>query len=249
MAGHSHWAGIKHKKALVDKKRGKLWSKLARNIIVAARAGGGDPAANLALRYAIDKAKDANMPNDTIDRAVKRGSGDLDGENYEQVVYEGYGPAGVAVMAPCLTDNRNRTASEMRKIFEKGGGSLGTTGCVAWMFEKKGLLTVATNKVTEDKLVEVVLDAGTDDITTEADVFEITCPPDAFQAVKDALAAAEVPTELAEISMIPQSTVKIEGDQARKMLTLMEALEDQDDTQDVYANFDIPDEVLAQATE
>jgi len=249
MSGHSHWAGIKYKKALIDKKRGKLWSKLARNVIVAARAGGGNPEANLALRYAIDKARDANMPNDTIGRAIKRGTGELGGVTYEQVVYEGYGPGGVAVMAVCLTDNRNRTASEMRKAFEKVGGSLGTSGCVAWMFEKKGLVTVSSEAAGEDQLMEVVLEAGAEDIRQEGKIYEIICPPDDFQAVKDALAGAKITTEIAEIAMIPQSTVKLEGEQARRMVRLMDTLEDQEDTQDVYANFDVPESLLAEVSE
>lgn len=244
MAGHSHWAGIKHKKAAIDKKRGKLWSKLARNIIVAARAGGGNPEMNLALRYAIDKAKDANMPNDTIDRAIKRGTGELDGTSFDPIVYEGYGPGGAAVMVACLTDNRNRTAAEVRKAFETRGGSLGATGCVAWIFNQKGLITVPVEKTTEDNLMEITLDAGAEDIKREGEVFEIYCELSEFEAVKKALAEAELATEMAEISMIPQSTVKLEGDEARKMLVLMETLEDLDDTQDVYSNFDIPEEII-----
>ncbi len=247
MAGHSHWAGIKHKKAAIDKKRGKIWSKLARNIIMAARSGGGDPATNLPLRYAIEKAKDANMPNDTISRAIKRGTGEIEGASYEEVVYEGYGPGGVAVLAPALTDNRNRTASEVRKIFEKHGGSLGGTGCVAWMFEQKGLIIVSGNDVTEDKLMEIVLEAGAEDIKQEGEMFEIYSPTETFEDVKKALKDAGIETQVAEITMIPQSTVKLEGEQAKKMLDLMEALEDNDDIQNVYANFDMPEEIFAQA--
>jgi len=248
MSGHSHWSSIKHKKAAVDKKRGKLWSKLARNVIVAARSGGGDPNMNLSLRYAIDKAKEANMPNDTIDRAVKRGSGEQDGSSFEEVTYEGYGPGGVAVMVICLTDNRNRTAPELRKVFETRGGALGSTNCVAWMFDKKGLLTVSAKNVSEDKLMDVALEAGAEDIKQEGDLFEIYCPPSEFQQVKHALTEAGIATELAEISMIPQTTVKLQADDAKKTLALMEGLEDLDDTQNVYANFDIPEDILAEAS-
>jgi len=247
MAGHSHWSSIKHRKAAVDTRRGRLWSKLIRNVIVAAKTGGGSPDANLSLRYAIDKAKQANVPNDTIDRAIKKGTGEIEGEQYEEVVYEGYGPGGVAVMAVCLTDNRNRTGPEIRKIFESRGGSLGSTGCVAWMFEQKGLITVSTTDTDEDRLLEIALEAGAEDLKQEGEEFEIYCPPGEFEAVKNAITAAEIPIQLAEISMIPQSTVKLEGDQAKKIMDLMETLEDHDDTQNVYANFDVPEEVMAEA--
>jgi len=247
MAGHSHWAGIKHKKAVIDARRGRLWSKLARNIIVAARNGGGDPDTNLALRYAIDKARDANMPNDTIDRAIKRGTGELEGSSFEEVLYEGYGPGGVAVMVQCLTDNRNRTAAEIRKIFEVRGGSLGGTNCVAWIFDKKGMFIIPADKITEEQLMEVVLEAGAEDITQEGNQFTVTCQVGDFEQVKQALKDAEIETEVAEISMIPQSTVKLDAEQGKKMLQLMEALEEQDDTQNVYANFDVPEEVMAEA--
>jgi len=247
MAGHSHWSSIKHRKAAVDTRRGRLWSKLIRNVIVAAKTGGGNPESNLSLRYAIDKAKQANVPNDTIDRAIKKGTGEIEGEQYEEVVYEGYGPGGVAVMAVCLTDNRNRTGPEIRKIFESRGGSLGSTGCVAWMFEQKGLITVSTTDTDEDRLLEIALEAGAEDLKQEGEEFEIYCPPGEFEAVKNAITAAEIPIQLAEISMIPQSTVKLEGDQAKKIMDLMETLEDHDDTQNVYANFDVPEEVMAEA--
>lgn len=245
MAGHSHWAGIKHKKAANDAKRGKVWSKLARIIIVAARNGGGDPSANLALRYAIDKAKGANMPKDTIEKAVKKGTGDLEGANYEEVLYEGYGPSGVAVMVEALTDNRNRTGPEVKRIFEKHGGSLGTTGCVNWMFSKKGLITVGTSKVNEDDLMELALGAGADDMENTGDVFEITCDPDAYDELKKALEAKEIPMEVAEISMMPQTMVEI-GDEAvaKRVVSMMEAFEDHDDVQNAYANFDIPEELM-----
>ncbi|UCD52189.1 MAG: YebC/PmpR family DNA-binding transcriptional regulator [Phycisphaerales bacterium] len=245
MAGHSHWAGIKHKKAANDAKRGKVWSKLARMIIVAARNGGGDPSANLTLRYAIDKAKAANMPKDTIEKAVKKGTGDLEGANYEEVLYEGYGPSGVAVMVEALTDNRNRTGPEVKRIFEKHGGSLGTTGCVNWMFNKKGLITVGTSNVNEDDLMELALGAGAEDMENTGDVFEITCDPAAYDELKKALEEKEIPMEVAEISMMPQNMVEI-GDEAvaKRIVSLMEAFDDHDDVQNAYANFDIPDEVM-----
>lgn len=246
MAGHSHWAGIKHKKAALDAKRGKLWSKLARVIIVAARSGGGDPAANLALRYAIDKAKAANMPKDTIEKAIKRGTGEIGGANYEEVLYEGYGPNGVAVMVEALTDNRNRTAPEIKRVFERSGGSMGTTGCVSWMFNKKGLITVGTSNVDEDQLMELALGAGAEDMENTGEVYEITCDPGAYEELKKALEEKEIPMEVAEISMVPQTMVAIEDEStARKVISLMEAIEDHDDVQNAYANFDIPEPVMA----
>jgi len=249
MAGHSHWAGIKHKKAVLDAKRGKLWSKLARMIIVAAKSGGGDPAANLSLRYAIDKAKAANMPKDTIEKAIKRGTGEIGGASYEEVLYEGYGPNGVAIMLEALTDNRNRTAPEIKRVFEKSGGSLGTTGCVNWMFSKKGLITVGTANVNEDELMELALGAGAEDMENTGEVYEITCDPAAYEQLKTALEGKEIPMEVAEISMVPQTMVAIEDENtARKVISLMEALEDHEDVQNAYANFDIPDEVMAKVS-
>lgn len=246
MSGHSHWAGIKHKKAVIDAKRGKLWSKLARIIIVAARSGGGDPAANLSLRYAIDKAKAANMPKDTIEKAIKKGTGETGGVAYEEVLYEGYGPSGVAVMVEALTDNRNRTGPEIKRIFEKHGGSLGTTGCVGWMFNKKGLITVATAKVDEDALMELALGAGAEDMQNTGEVYEITCDPDAYEELKRTLEAKGIPTEVAEISMVPQTTVEIsDAHVAGRVISMMEAFDDHEDVQNAYANFDIPDEVVA----
>ena len=249
MAGHSHWAGIKHKKAVVDAKRGKLWSKLARVIIVAAKNGGGDPAANLALRYAIDKAKAANMPKDTIEKAIKRGTGDVEGVSFESVQYEGYGPNGVAIVAETLTDNRNRTGPEIKRIFEKHGGSIGTPGCVSWMFSKKGLITVLTSSIGEDELMELALGAGADDMENTGEIYEITCDPSAYEQLKRALEEKEIPTEVAEISMVPQTMVAIEdATTARKIIGLMEAIEDHDDVQNAYANFDIPEETMAQVS-
>ncbi len=216
MAGHSHWAGIKHKKAAIDAKRGKLWSKVARTIITAAQSGGGDPAANLNLRYAIDKAKEANMPKDTIEKAIKKGTGDLEGVRYEEVLYEGYAPAGVAIMCEALTDNRNRTASELRHVFDKRGGSLGATGCVAWMFAKKGLFTVDATVCEEDALMELALEAGADDVKLNEGEFEITCPLESFESLKAALAEKEIPTLVAEISQIPANLVTIDDEATAK---------------------------------
>ncbi|MBN1846742.1 MAG: YebC/PmpR family DNA-binding transcriptional regulator [Sedimentisphaerales bacterium] len=244
MSGHSHWAGIKHKKALVDARRGKLWSKLARNIIIAAKAGGGDPAMNLALRYAIDKAKDANMPKDSIEKAVKRGSGEIAGADYEEVLYEGYGNNGVAIMCEVLTDNRNRTAGELRHIFDKKGGSLGASGCVSWMFSKKGQFTVAVDAVEEETLMEIALEAGADDVERSDDGYEITCSVDGFEPLKQALQDRQIPCLSAEISQVPNNYITLDEDGSRRILDLMEALEDHDDVQNVYANFDIPSEVM-----
>ncbi len=246
MAGHSHWANIAFKKGLVDKKRGKLFGKLARYIIVAARRGGGDPAANLALRYAIDRARKASMSNDTIERAVKKGTGELGVETFDEVMYEGYGPHGVAVLCEILTENRNRTAGEVRKIFEINGGNLGTTGCVGWMFERKGVFVITSKHTTEDRLFEIALEAGASDVKAVGDNFEVTCDPDAFQSVTAALEAAAIPTESAELARIAGTTVELDLDSARSVLKLMEALEDHDDIQSVYANFNIPDTVMAE---
>ncbi|MHC4220847.1 MAG: YebC/PmpR family DNA-binding transcriptional regulator [Planctomycetota bacterium] len=250
MSGHSHWAGIKHKKAANDAKRGKVWSKLARVLIVAAKAGGGDPSQNLTLRYAIDKAKAANMPKDTIEKAIKKGTGELGAINYEEVLYEGYAQAGVAVMVEALTDNRNRTAPEMKKIFEKRGGSLGVSGCVNWMFNKKGLITVATADADEEQLMEIALNAGADDMQTIGDIYEITCAPAAYEQLKNTLTEKEIPTQLADISMIPQNTITIDNpDTARKIIALMDDLDDHDDTQNTYANFDISEEIIKQISQ
>jgi YebC/PmpR family DNA-binding regulatory protein len=245
MSGHSHWAGIKHKKAANDAKRGKIWSKIARMIIVAAKSGGGDPAQNLTLRYAIDKAKQANMPKDTIEKAIKKGTGDLGGVTYEDVLYEGYAPGGVAIMVDGLTDNRNRTAPEIKKIFEKRGGTLGASGCVNWMFSKKGLITVSIDVIGEDDLMEIALSAGADDMENVGKFYEITCDPEAYDELKSALEEKEIPTEIADISMVPQNTIPInDAETARKILALMDEFEDHDDIQNIYANFDIPDEII-----
>lgn len=246
MAGHSHWAGIKHKKALIDNKRGKLWSKLSKQIIVAAKVGGGDPAANLRLRYAIDAARAVSMPKDNIERAIKKGTGEIDGGNLEEVLYEGYGAGGVAVLCEILTDNRNRTAGEIRKIFELGDGKLGSTGCVAWMFERKGLFVIPAERASEDDVMEVALEAGADDVRTSAGKIEVTCEPDVYQQVADALAAHQMVPDVQELTRIPTNTVDLDAETGRKVLKLMDALDDHDDVQGVSANFNLPDEAMAE---
>ncbi|MBS3821665.1 MAG: YebC/PmpR family DNA-binding transcriptional regulator [Planctomycetes bacterium] len=249
MAGHSKWANIKHRKGRQDAKRGKIWSKIARQIIVAAKDGGGDPEANLALRYAVDEAKQANMPKDTIANAIKKGTGELGGENYEEVIYEGYGPGGVAFMISCLTDNRNRTAPEMRKFFERVGGTLGATNCVAYMFEQKGTFLIAADKTDEDALMEVALDTGADDVVLEDDFFQISCDPSAFKDVKDALDAKGIEPDSSELAMVAGNMVTPDEATARKLVQFTEDLEDHDDVQKVYSNFDVPDSLMAELAE
>ncbi len=245
MAGHSKWANIKHRKARQDARRGSAWSKCARAIIVAAKNGGGDPASNLTLRYAVEEAKAANMPKDTIANAIKKGTGELAGESYESAIYEGYGPGGVAVLMEILTNNRNRTAGEVRKIFDKGGGNLGSSGCVAYIFHPKGQVLVGKSDADEEKILQCVLDAGADDVVDDGDFWQIVCDPADFIAVKDAVEAAEIPIESATMTRIPSTTVATAGNDARKLLGMIEVLEDHDDVQKVYANFEIPDEVMA----
>jgi len=247
MSGHSHWAKIKRAKGSNDAKRGREWSKLARRVIVAAKGGGGNPDENLALRYAVDECKAANMPKDTIANAIKKGTGELGAAAYEPAMYEGYGPGGVAFMVECLTDNRNRTAPEMRKIFERSGGQLGGSSSVAWMFEQKGAFVVSSDQADEDTLVDIALDAGADDVRREGDVFTITCAVNGFSAVKQALAARKVQTVSALLGMVPKTIVPVGAEKAQQVLGLMEALEEHDDVQNVYANFDIPEEVMARA--
>lgn len=246
MAGHSHWAGIKHKKALIDTKRGRLWSKLSKAIIVAAKMGGGEPDSNLRLRYAIDAAKAVSMPKDNIQRAIKRGVGETDGVHFDEILYEGYGVAGVAVLCEVLTDNRNRTAGELRKVFELNDGKIGESGCVAWMFERKGLLIVPAGSLDEDDLLELALEAGADDVKVNEGKFEVTCDPSVFQQVSEALERAGVAVEVKEISRIPNTTIDLDVDNARKVLNLVEKLDDHDDVQSVSSNFNIPDEALAE---
>lgn len=245
MSGHSKWSTIKHKKGATDAKRGKIFTKLIKEITVAARmGGGGDPEANPRLRRALSSARSQNMPKDTFERAIKKGTGELEGVNYEEILYEGYGPGGVAVLVECLTDNRNRTIAEVRQAFGKAGGNVGTDGCVAWMFDKKGLITVSKEDSDEDTLMEVALDAGAEDIKEEADSFDIITEPSDFDAVKEAIDVAGIKYELAEITMIPQTLTKIEGKEAEQMIRFMEVLDDSDDVQKFYCNADIPDEAF-----
>ncbi len=246
MAGHSHWAGIKHKKAAVDAKRGKIWSKIAKAIIVAAKTGGGDVNFNGRLRLAVDAAKAAGMPKDNITRAIKRGTGEIGGAAFEEVVYEGYGPGGVAILCDVLTDNRNRTTAEIRKCFDLHGGKLGSAGCVAWMFETKGLFVMDASKVSEEKLMEAALEAGAEDIKREGERYVVTCEPSAFSAVNEALNAADIPCESGEITRLAKDYVDLDAETARKVLKLMEVLDDHDDVQNVSSNFNIPDEVMAE---
>ena len=247
MAGHSKWANIKHKKAANDKKRGKIWTKLIREITVAAREGStSDPNAHPRLRLAVDKALAANMPKDTIERACKRGAGEMEGANYETIVYEGYGPAGIAIMVETLTDNRNRTVSEVRHAFTKAGGNLGTDGSVAYMFSKLGILIFPEGS-DEDAIMEAALEAGADDVeTTEDGIIEVVTSVEDFQAVKDAMEAAGLEAEFAEVTMKASTTTALTGEDAEKVVRLQDALEDLDDVQEVFTNADIPDEVLDQ---
>lgn len=245
MSGHSKWSTIKHKKSAQDAKRGKVFTKLIKEITVAARLGGGDQEGNPRLRAAILAAKAENMPKDNIERAIKKGTGELEGTNYEETNYEGYGPGGVAILVDILTDNRNRAASEVRFVFSKNGGSLGAAGCVAWMFSTRGTIVFNKDKVNEDDLMEVALEAGAEDVRDEGDQFEVITSPADFETVKAAFEQHQMEFELAEISKVPQNVVKVEDEkQAQQLLKLMEALDDCDDVQDAYANFDIPDEIL-----
>ena len=244
MSGHSKWATIKHKKAAVDARRGKVFTKLIRELTSAARMGGGDADSNPRLRTAVAAAKTANMPSDTIQRAIKKGTGELPGEVYEEITYEGYGAGGVAILVDVLTDNKNRTVAEIRHLFAKHGGNLGESGCVAWMFARKGVITLNTNQIDEDTLLELVLEAGGDDVKTEVDVYEIVTAPEAFEDVLRALEQKELTLDVAEVTMMPQNTVPVEGKQAEQVLRLMEALDDQDDVRKAHANFDISDEVM-----
>ncbi len=245
MSGHSKWSTIKHKKAALDAKRGKAWSKLARAITMAAKTG-GNPNDNPRLRMAIDKAKSGNMPKDTIEKAIKKGTGELEGENYEDVLYEGYGPGGVAVMCQAVTDNRQRTAPEIKKIFERHNGNLGTSNCVAFQFQQKGVIVVSVEKATEDQIMEVALEAGADDVTTSEMIHEIITTPDAFESVRDALVAAEIQPDSADLRMVAENEIMLEAKMARKAMRLVDSLEDHDDIDAVYSNFDVPDDVMAE---
>jgi YebC/PmpR family DNA-binding regulatory protein len=245
MAGHSKWANIKHKKSAEDAKRGKIFTRLVKEIIVAARMGGGDPTANPRLRSVIQSAKQQNLPKDNLERAIKKGTGELEGVNYEELTYEGYGPGGAAVFVESLTDNKNRTVADVRHMFNKHGGNLGENGCVSWMFDKKGWIPVKKSDVKEDVLMETALEAGAEDIKDEGgDVFEVITAPEEFEAVCAALSAAKIPFEDAEVTMLPQTTVSLTGTDAEKMFKLMSVLDDYDDVQKVHTNADIPDEVI-----
>jgi YebC/PmpR family DNA-binding regulatory protein len=244
MSGHSRWSQIKRKKGKADVQRGKLFSKILREITVAARHGGGDPKANMRLKAAMESAKEANMPQDNIKRAIQKGTGELPGEAYEEITYEGYAPAGVAVLVRVLTDNRNRTASEIRHLFEKHGGNMGSSGAVAWMFERKGIIRVDAQKIGEDDLLAAALDAGASDMRRVEKAFEITTAPGEMDAARSALEAKGAPVIEAEVTFVPQSTVRVGDKDAPAVLRLIEALEESDDVQSVYANYDIPDEVL-----
>ena len=244
MSGHSKWSTIKHKKGATDAKRGKIFTKIIKEITVAARMGGGDPETNPRLRHALNNARSENMPKDTFERAIKKGTGDLEGVDYEEILYEGYGPGGVAVLVECLTDNRNRTIAEVRQVFNKAGGNVGTDGCVAWMFDKKGLIIVNKEDSDEETLMELALDAGAEDIKEETQSFEIICEPADFEAVKETIDAADIKYEMAEITMIPQNMTKVEGKDAEQMINFMDAMDDCDDIQKFYSNADIPDEAF-----
>jgi YebC/PmpR family DNA-binding regulatory protein len=241
MSGHSKWHSIKHKKGAADAKRGKVFTRLAREIAVAARDGGGDPDMNARLRKAVSDGKAANMPNDNIDRAIKRGTGELEGISYDEITYEAYGPGGIAILIETMTDNRNRTVAELRHLLSKNNGNLGEAGSVAWMFDRKGYFVVAKDQKTEDELFEIVIEGGAEDLTDDEENFEIFTDQEVFENVKNALEKAGVETQVAEISMIPQNFVKLEGHDAEQMLKLYDAIDDHDDVQNVYANFDIDD--------
>ncbi len=244
MSGHNKWSTIKHKKGAADAKRGKIFSKIIKEISIAARMGGGDADGNPRLRTALNAARMANMPKENVDRAIKRGTGELEGVNYEEITYEGYGPGGVAVLAEALTDNKNRTVAEIRHIFDKYNGNLGETGCVNWIFEKKGMIVIPLTGLTEDEVMELALENGAQDVSAEEDTFEITTAPTDFEAVRKAVEDKGWKIEEAEITMIPQNSVKLEGKKAEQMLKMMDALDDHEDLQKVYANFDISDEEM-----
>ena len=245
MAGHSHSANIAHRKGAVDAKRGKLFSKLCRKIYVAAKNGGGDPDTNLPLRYAIDKARSVSCPKDNIERSIKKATGALGTENYEEVTYEGYGPDGVAVLCEVLTDNRNRTAGELRKAFEICGGNLGSSGCVSYLFTFKGLFVIEAKTVVEDRLMEIVLEAGADDLSRVDEYFEVTCDPKIFESVRKTLEKARIATEAAETTYIPGNEIKLDAEASKKMLRLRDLLEENEDVQNAYDNAEIADELVS----
>ncbi len=244
MSGHSKWHSIKHKKGAADAKRGKIFTRLAREITVAARDGGGDPDMNARLRKAVSDAKAANMPNDNIDRAIKRGTGEIEGVSYEEIVYEAYGPGGVAILIETMTDNRNRTVAELRHLLSKNNGNLGEAGSVSWMFDRKGYLVIGKDQKSEEELFEIAIEAGAEDLKDDDENFEIFTDQEIFEDVKTAIEKAGVETQVAEVSMIPQNFVKLEGNEAQQMLKLYETIDDHDDVQNVYANFDIDDDEM-----
>lgn len=244
MSGHSKWSSIKHKKGAADAKRGRVFTKLIKEITVAARMGGGDSDGNPRLRSAILAAKAENMPKDNIERAIKKGTGELEGVSYDEIIYEGYGPGGVAMLVECLTDNKNRTVAEVKYIFDRHGGSLGSPGCVAWIFESKGVITFDGSGVEEEKLMEIALDAGAEDVSQTDGEFEVITSPTDFETVKKSFDEKKMAYKSAELTKIPKNTVKLEGKKAEQMLNIMEAFEESDDVNNVYANFDIPDEVM-----
>ncbi|MGD2295863.1 MAG: YebC/PmpR family DNA-binding transcriptional regulator [Candidatus Aminicenantes bacterium] len=246
MSGHSKWHSIKHKKAAADAKRGKIFTKIIRELAVAARIGGGDPDTNPRLRKAVADAKAVNMPADNIKRAIQKGTGQLEGVSYEEISYEGYGPGGIAIYVETLTDNKNRTVSELRHIFSKNGGNIGESGCVAWMFNRKGYIVVEQSKASEDELLDIALEAGADDLREDGSNYEIFTAPESYEPVVEALEAHNIETAASNLGYIPQNYVKLEGKQAQQLLRLMEELEDHDDVQNVWANFDIDEEEIAQ---
>ncbi len=245
MSGHSKWATIKHKKGATDAKRGKIFTRLIKEITIAAKSGGGDPDGNPRLRTAILAAKAENMPADNIKRAIQRGTGELEGLSYDEITYEGYGPGGVALIVEVLTDNKNRAVSEIRHAFSKNGGNLGAEGAVSWMFSKKGVISIEKSAASEDKLMEIVLESGAEDLNDEGETWEILCDPAEFEAVTNALKAAKIPTETAEVTKIASTYTKLEGPQANAMMRLLETIEDLDDTQNVYSNFDFDEAAMA----
>ncbi len=244
MAGHSHWANISRHKGIQDTKRGKLWSKLSRYIMIAAKNGGGDPAMNLKLRYAIDKARAVSMPKDNIERAIKKGCGEIDGVIFDEIIYEGFGPGGTAVLVDILTDNRNRTNGEVRKIFERGGGNMGAPGCAAHMFDRKGLFIIPAGSTDEDTLMGLALDAGADDVRSAGSNFEVTCDPGVFQKVQEAFTKAGLAPESAEVTRIPKDPVSVDKETGVKIARLLEALDDHDDVQNVYSNANLTEEMM-----
>jgi len=245
MSGHSKWHNIRLKKGKMDQERGKIFTKLSREIIMAARAGGGNPDGNLRLKMAIQKARENSMPQDKIKSAIQRGTGEVEGVNYEELTYEGYGPSGVAVLVACATDNRNRTVAELRNIFSKCGGNLGESGSVAWQFNRKGLISVEKDGRTEDEVMEIALEAGAEDMRAEDETFDIYTAAEDYVAVRQAVEAAGLPVRHADLTMIPDTTIAVDGKPAEQMLRLMDQLEDHDDVQSVYANFDVPESMLA----